>query len=385
MPLPAILYWQQRHFVVLYKHNVNKKKYYVADPAQGKLTYNEDDFLKYWLTEDNKGLAVLAEPTEVFYRYKYPKENSLTNFLTYLLGFFKVHKWSFLLALLITILIMVTDFIIPILIKKTIDEGIALKDINLIITLLLSQFAITLGGLVASNGMDLILTKSGLSIHMDMVNTFLERLAKFPLSFFDRKVSSDFVQKISDHSRIKDFLLSFPNTSIIMLLTVIVFSVLLFHYSIIIFLIFFAISLFEILWDTSFLNKRKTLDYAIFTNSAENQNHAYELTNGMADLKVNNAEAVRIGKWKKTQASLNKISLKSTWINIAQGGGAYFINTDQRFDYNRNWRSISGVRRYYIRDINVLGIYYWSFIAAICNIGIFYKLFSGGSPVISMY
>lgn len=263
----------------------------------------------------------MAEPTEAFYRYKYPKENSLTNFLTYLLGFFKVHKWSFLLALLITILIMVTDFIIPILIKKTIDEGIALKDINLIITLLLSQFAITLGGLVASNGMDLILTKSGLSIHMDMVNTFLERLAKFPLSFFDRKVSSDFVQKISDHSRIKDFLLSFPNTSIIMLLTVIVFSVLLFHYSIIIFLIFFAISLFEILWDTSFLNKRKTLDYAIFTNSAENQNHAYELTNGMADLKVNNAEAVRIGKWKKTQASLNKISLKSTWINIAQGGG----------------------------------------------------------------
>lgn len=218
MPLPAILYWQQRHFVVLYKHNVNKKKYYVADPAQGKLTYNEDDFLKYWLTEDNKGLAVLAEPTEVFYRYKYPKENSLTNSLTYLLGFFKVHKWSFLLALLITILIMVTDFIIPILIKKTIDEGIALKDINLIITLLLSQFAITLGGLVASNGMDLILTKSGLSIHMDMVNTFLERLAKFPLSFFDRKVSSDFVQKISDHSRIKDFLLSFPNTSIIMLI-----------------------------------------------------------------------------------------------------------------------------------------------------------------------
>lgn len=63
------------------------------------------------------------------------------------------------------------------------------------------------------------------------------------------------------------------------------------------------------------------MDYAIFTNSAENQNHAYELTNGMADLKVNNAEAVRIGKWKKTQASLNKISLKSTWINIAQGGG----------------------------------------------------------------
>lgn len=322
MPLPSILYWQQRHFVVLYKYCASKNKYYIADPAQGKLTYNEEDFLKYWLVDDNeKGIAVLAEPTDSFYNFQYPKENSLTKFLRYLFDYFRIHKRNFLLALLITILIMATDFLIPLLLKRTVDEGIGLKDLNLIITLLLSQLAITFGGLVASNGMDFILTKTGLNIHMDMVNTFLERLAKFPLSFFDKKVSSDFVQKISDQTRIKDFLLSFPNTSIITFLTIIVFSILLFYYSILIFMIFFVISILEILWNTMFLNKRKTLDYAIFINSADNHNHAYELTNGMADLKVNNAEAARIGKWKETQAILNKISLKSTLVNIAQGGG----------------------------------------------------------------
>lgn len=322
MPLPAILYWQQRHFVVLYKYCASKKKYYIADPAQGKLAYNERDFLKYWLSDDNKkGVAILAEPTDSFYNFHYPKEKNLTKFLIYLYDFFKIHKRNFLIALLITILIMAADFAIPLLLKRTVDEGIGLRDMNLIITLLLSQFAITFGGLVASNGMDLILTKTGLNIHMDMVNTFLEKLAKFPLSFFDKKVSSDFVQKISDQTRIKDFLLSFPNTSIVTVLTIIVFSVLLFHYSVLIFMIFFVISIFEILWNTMFLNKRKTLDYALFINSAENHNHAYELTNGMADLKVNNAEAARIGKWKDTQATLNKISLKSTLVNIAQGGG----------------------------------------------------------------
>ncbi|MDD6228946.1 MAG: peptidase domain-containing ABC transporter [Bacteroidales bacterium] len=322
MPLPAILYWQQRHFVVLYKYCASKKKYYIADPAQGKLAYNEDDFLKYWLSDDNnKGVAILAEPSDSFYNFHYPKEKNLTKFLTYLYDFFKIHKRNFLIALLITILIMAADFAIPLLLKRTVDEGIGLRNMNLIITLLLSQFAITFGGLVASNGMDLILTKTGLNIHMDMVNTFLEKLARFPLSFFDKKVSSDFVQKISDQTRIKDFLLSFPNTSIVTVLTIIVFSVLLFHYSVLIFMIFFVISIFEILWNTMFLNKRKTLDYALFTNSAENHNHAYELTNGMADLKVNNAEAARIGKWKDTQATLNKISLKSTLVNIAQGGG----------------------------------------------------------------
>ena len=326
MPLPAILFWQQRHFVVLYKYNSKKRKYYIADPAQGKLTYSEEDFFKDWIPEGkNSGLAVLIEPNEQFNTIYYPKENNLKNFFSYLLQFFKIHKVKFIIALLITIAIMAADFAIPLLLKKTIDDGIGLKDVNLIVLLLLGQLSISIGGLIASSCMDLILTKTGLGIHLDMVNTFLERLSKFPLSFFDKKVSSDFVQKISDQSRIKDFLLTFPNSMLIMALTIIVFSTLLFHYSIFIFILFIFMSLLEIIWNTFFLNKRKTLDYAYFTNSSENRNHAYELTNGMADLKVNNAESSRIGKWKETQKNINQISMQSAWVNLAQSGGHTII------------------------------------------------------------
>lgn len=282
--------------------------------------------MKYWIPEGKStGLVVLVEPNEQFKFQHYNKENNLRNFFRYLMNFFKIHKTKFILALLITLVIMAADFAIPLLLKKTIDEGIGLKDVNLIILLLLGQLSIFIGGLVASRSMDLILTKTGLGIHLDMVNTFLERLAKFPLSFFDKKVSSDFVQKISDQSRIKDFLLTFPNSTLIMILTIIVFSTLLFHYSITIFLLFINMSVLEIIWNTFFLNKRKTLDYAYFTNSSENRNHAYELTNGMADLKVNNAESSRIGKWKETQKNINQISMKSAWVNVTQSGGHTII------------------------------------------------------------
>ena len=326
MPLPAILFWQQRHFVVLYKYNSKKKKYYIADPAQGKLTYSEEDFLKYWIPEvKNSGLAILIEPSEQFNTIHYPKENSIKNFFGYLLQFFKIHKAKFIIALLITIAIMAADLAIPLLLKKTIDDGIGLKNVNLIVLLLLGQLSISIGGFIASSGMDLILTKTGLGIHLEMVNTFLERLSKFPLSFFDKKVSSDFVQKISDQSRIKDFLLTFPNSMFIMVITIIVFSTLLFHYSIFISILFIILSLLEITWNTFFLNKRKTLDYAYFINSSENRNHAYELTNGMADLKVNNAESSRIGKWKETQKNINQISMQSAWVNVAQSGGHTII------------------------------------------------------------
>lgn len=49
LPLPAILYWQQKHFVVLYKINKARKKYKIADPAIGKVTCKEDDFVKFWM------------------------------------------------------------------------------------------------------------------------------------------------------------------------------------------------------------------------------------------------------------------------------------------------------------------------------------------------
>ena len=232
MPLPAILYWQQQHFVVLYQYNVSRKSFHVADPSQGKMAYNEKDFYSYWIPDgDEKGMAILMEPNDTFPFLTYPKESISLDFFQYLSGIFKTHRFKFLAALMITILIMASDFALPLLLKKTVDEGIALKNINLVITLLVGQLSFVFAGLIASNAIDMILTKTGLAIHLNMVNGYLERLAKLPLSYFDTKISSDFIRKIDDQERIKDFLISFPNSIFVTLLTLSVFSLLLFHFS----------------------------------------------------------------------------------------------------------------------------------------------------------
>ena len=76
-PLPCIVHWKQRHFVVVY--DIKKKKrfsalpgfkkqkdseelVYISDPALGLLTYTKDEFLKGWIStksEGNKEGAVL--------------------------------------------------------------------------------------------------------------------------------------------------------------------------------------------------------------------------------------------------------------------------------------------------------------------------------------
>ena len=83
-PLPAILHWEQNHFVVLYGiskgHFSGKWKYHVANPAFGKQTLNETDFTRHWLNGD-RGIVVACEPTGDFHAKADVKErHSLLRF-----------------------------------------------------------------------------------------------------------------------------------------------------------------------------------------------------------------------------------------------------------------------------------------------------------------
>ena len=76
IPLPCIVHWNQKHFVVVYDIN-RKGMVTVADPASGLLKYNADDFLKCWLQSEDKdyGLALLLEPTPAFYKEEGEEEH----------------------------------------------------------------------------------------------------------------------------------------------------------------------------------------------------------------------------------------------------------------------------------------------------------------------
>ena len=69
-PLPAILHWEQNHFVVLYdvKYHRLKKRWYfcIANPAYGKAKFNEEEFSHFWLNGP-KSIVVAVEPTTAFY------------------------------------------------------------------------------------------------------------------------------------------------------------------------------------------------------------------------------------------------------------------------------------------------------------------------------
>ena len=78
---PCILHWDQNHFVVLI--SVGRKYLSVADPGKGKITYTRQEFFADWIASqndkgENTGIALLLEPTPLFYRQSGNKEHKLS-------------------------------------------------------------------------------------------------------------------------------------------------------------------------------------------------------------------------------------------------------------------------------------------------------------------
>src|ERR1700744_4045257 len=55
-PFPCMAYWNQRHFVIVYK--MKKDKVFVSDPAHGLLTYPRKEFLKGWAQGGEEGIIL---------------------------------------------------------------------------------------------------------------------------------------------------------------------------------------------------------------------------------------------------------------------------------------------------------------------------------------
>lgn len=327
MPLPAILHWDQNHYVVLYKIDAKKKKFHIADPAQGKVSFSDEDFFNYWLGDNKSGIAVLLAPTQMFYEQKYENShNSKIGLFKLLKSSLLKYKTKFMYISILTFIAIGADLILPMVFRRTIDEGIGYKDIELVWLLIFGQFGIFLSSYLANNVTQLILTKLGLTISVNLINEYLIKLIKMPISFFDKKVNSDLIQKIDDQNRIKNFLVNMPDTIFFTFINLIVFSSLLIYYNYAIFSIVIFSTILSYSWIVFHSQKRKELDYSYFTYSSINRNNIYELINGMSEIKINNAQQNRVSIWNNIQNKINSLSIKSALLEISIDSGNTLIS-----------------------------------------------------------
>jgi ATP-binding cassette subfamily B protein len=329
-PLPCILHWNQNHFVVLYK--VRKgKRFYIADPGKGLLSYSHDEFKNHWVSTrsggEDKGIAMLIEPTPVFYVFKVKGDehgrNDQARSFRFLFGYVRKYKKYFGQIILGLSVGSLLQLVLPFLTQSIVDVGIRNQDIGFI--WLLGQLMLTFSSTAIDFIRRWLLLHISMRINISLVSDFFIKLLKLPMSFFDTKLMGDLMQRMGDHSRVNSFLTGQTLTIAFSLFSFVVFSVVLFLYNWQIFAIFLLGSILYAAWMMLFLRRRKVLDYELFEQQAIN-NKTYEFLTSMQEIKLQDCEQRRRWEWEDTQADLFGVQMKSLKLQQTQEAGSILIN-----------------------------------------------------------
>lgn len=327
--LPCILHWRLSHFVVLYDIKKKKENYtfFIADPAAGKVRINSSDMEKGWLRyqEDGKscGVCLLLEPTSLFYA-KTPEIKKLN--ISFILNYLKPYK-RFLFQLVLSFIVgALVQLIFPFLTQAIVDKGIGLRNINFIYLVLASQLFFSISNATAGYIRNILMLHISSRINISLLSDFITKLLNLPISFFDRKFTGDLLQRIKDHDKIETFLVSDTLNITFNVLSIIIFSIILFVYNYLIFMIFLTGTILYISWIMFFLKHRKEIDYKKFIAASQNQSNIFQLINGVQDIKLNNCEMEKRWLWEAIQVKLFKISLDGIKLEQLQTIGSNLIN-----------------------------------------------------------
>lgn len=337
--LPCIVYWNQNHFIVVYKIRkiFGTYKVYVSDPAEGLLTYTKEQFCKSWLQSqetdgaaiDEKGpvkygLSLLLEPTPRFFQEDGEKAKRY-NF-NFLVRYIRPYTNYFLLLCITMLTTSIIGLFLPFIAQSVVDIGIGTSNKSYVIMLLIAQVVLVMGQM--SNNV----IRSWLMLHItsrigiSLVSDFLSKLMRLPIAFFDSKKMGDLMQRIDDYNRIQTFLTGSLLSIVTAIISFVVYAIIMAGYNWNILGVFFLGGAIYIGWIVAFMKYRRKLDYIRFQEASANQSNIVQLINGMQEIKLNNCEKQKRWEWERIQVKLFKVSVKSLSLGQIQEIGGTFID-----------------------------------------------------------
>lgn len=339
--LPAILHWEQNHFVVAHKVKSRflfrrNEKIEIADPGKGMVTYTQQEFLKHWISTKDEhtgeplGAALLVEPTPDFYKQREgtieQTESGRKLGWGRLLKYLTQHKRHIAQVFMAMGIASLLQLIFPFLTQSIVDTGINTNNLPFIYLVLIAQLVLFFSRMVVEFIRSRLLLFISTHINASILSDFWIKLMKLPISFFDTKMTGDILQRLGDHKRIESFLTGSTLNVLFSLVNLVMFSVVLLLYNTTIFYIFAAGSIIYFLWIKLFLRWRRQLDFKRFAVASKENTATMQLIYGMQEIKLNGAEQSKRWEWENLQAQLFKLGFKVLSLSQYQQAGVFFIN-----------------------------------------------------------
>jgi ATP-binding cassette, subfamily B, bacterial HlyB/CyaB len=295
--LPAIAHWEGNHYVVVFE--INPEYVIICDPAIGQKRLTHAEFGEGWT-----GYCLLIEPTLALKK----TEGKSTDFWQ-LFQLITPHKVVIAEIFIASIVLQVFGLISPIFTQLILDGAIVHKSTNSLATfgiglLIFGGFQIAISAL-----RQYLMALTANRIDAALLVGFIRHTFSLPLSYFDSRHVGDIISRIQENDKIQSFITGQSLGILLDLMSVFVYSILMFVYSWKLALVtLVSIPPFLILTfaSTPFLKK---MSREIFNASNEENSYLIEALNGVRTVKSMSVERSVRWHWEER---LNK-EIKQTY------------------------------------------------------------------------
>ena len=302
---PAILFWQNHHFVVLCQ--IKKEKALIADPAVGKRWISLEE-----LNENLTKYALINDGTHVSKKKISIKEKKGTQFL---LSLISQNKISIVSLLLVSLLIQIISIGIPLFIQNVIDNYS--KNETPIVGIPIIAFFLICSFYIISVIRTLVVTKVQINMDKNLMEQVFKHLLNLPYKFFQNRSTGELLFRLNSNTYIRQILSEKMISIIIDTLLIFVYVFLMFTYSIPLTTMVLSIGGFLVVVSIAISRKINTFNEKQIALISEVQSSLTQAVEGMFTIKAIGCDKTIYNDWhEKYIAQLEFDRRKSQWTAI---------------------------------------------------------------------
>lgn len=287
---PAILFWKDKHFVVLCK--VKNNKFLIADPAMGKKWIEKNEFETHF-----SKFAIINNGTSINKQKKNQKSSNKS--INVLKNLIHNNLKSLITLVIISILIQLFSISVPLLIKKIMDD-IYIDKININSnSFIIIAILILLSFYIFNVLRTLIVTKIQVKMDQSLMSSVFRHLLDLPYNFFQNRSTGEIIFRLNSNSYIRQILSERIISIILDTFLLFIYLILMFQYSIKLSLLVITIGI--ILLFISIINAKKLnmFNEKQIILMSEVQNILTQTVEGILSIKSSNFSDHIYENWKE--------------------------------------------------------------------------------------
>ncbi|MEH2024423.1 peptidase domain-containing ABC transporter [Nostoc sp.] len=318
-PLPAIVHWEGKHFIVVYE--ITKKRVIICDPALGQRSLTKAEFQAGW-----SGYALLLQPTALLKNAK-DESRSFWKFFELI----KPHYRTLVEIFIASVVIQLFGLVTPIFTQLLLDRVLVQRSVPTLNAIGLGMIVFGLFSVAVNGVRQYLLFHTANRISIALLVGFIKHTFRLPLAYFESRYVGDIVSRIQENQKIQHFLTGQTLSIVLDMLTLVVYLGLMFSYSwrMALFVLCIVPPFFILaLASTSILRR---ISREIFNAGTKEQSYLIESLSGIRTVRSLAIEQTVRWRWEELLNDLIKkefnAQIISNRLQIISGVIQTFVNT----------------------------------------------------------